>query len=115
MSKVMEEAAAVLRLEQQELVQQGRKDFREPRHFAILPRHMKADGSTYVPKNIGRLLSDKEIELRELQNQERETRLEKLRITPLYHRVVHENYASLNQLVYLLNRQLVTDIRQVPT
>lgn len=114
MSKVFEEAAAVLRQEQKELLQQGQMRIREPRHYALLPRHVRSDGRTYIPSGIARPISDEEIQRRGLQLIERESLLKRLRITPLYYRVVNDNHTTLNQLIYQLNRQLVTETMQVP-
>lgn len=115
MAKVIEEAGKVQRLEGQELERQGRPAPRQPKHYAILPRHVAPEGKVYIPQGRGRAVSPDEIERLELQRLEREELLKQLRITPLYYRVVHDNYSTLNQLIYQLNRQLVTDIEQVPT
>lgn len=114
MARVIEEAGTVQRSEIEELRRQGRPLPREPRHFAVLPRHLAADGKLYIPKGKGRPLKKEELERLELQRIATEELLKRLRITPIYYRVVNDNFSTLKQLVYYLNRRLVTETEQVP-
>jgi hypothetical protein len=114
LSKVIEEAAYALQSEQKELQRQGRTQSRDPMHFAILPRHDKSAGAGYIPEGKGRPLTDEEQQQLEYKRLETERLLKQLRITPLYYRVINHNHSPLNQLVYELNRRLVTDDLQVP-
>ena len=113
MAKVIQEAGELERIENKELERQGRPS-QTRKHYAILPRHATPDGKLYIPKGRGRSLKPEEIDRLELQRIEREELLKRLRITPLYYRVVNDNHTTLNHLVYQLNRQLVTEKDQVP-
>lgn len=114
MLKIMEEAKEVFSSEKRKLISQGRRNEFLPKHYAIIPRYLSADGKVFVPSTNKPLTQEQITQIR-LRENTIEQNLINLNITPLYYTAIENIHTPLSHLVSYMHQQLVIDESQVPS